>query len=84
MVCYFLFTLFVSKFEDYLVDYITIAHQVEAILGVGKLTVGIGGIEQVQGTLGIYIQCLGKHYDDVALFAPQDGVSHCSSSSSGE
>jgi RHS repeat-associated protein len=71
-------------FHHDVVQDILVAHQMKAVFRVGKLLVGDGGIKQIQRPLGVNLQCLGKHYDDVALFAPKYGVSHSSSSKLGE
>ena len=68
--------LLLLDFQHDVVQNILIAHQLKPVFWVGELLVDLGGIEQIQRPLGVNLQCLGKHYDDVALFAPKYGVSH--------
>ena len=76
--------LLLLDFHHDVIQDILVSHQVKAVFWVGELLVGVGGIKQIQRPLGVNLQCLGKHYDDVALFAPKYGVSHSSSSKLGE
>ena len=76
--------LLLLDFQHDVVQNILIAHQLKPVFWVGELLVGVGGIKQIQRPLGVNLQCLGKHHDDVALFAPKYGVSHSSSSKLGE
>ena len=76
--------LLLLDFRHDVIQDILVAHQLKPVFRVGELLVDLGGIEQIQRPFGIYLQCLGKHHDDVALFAPKYSVSHPSSSGLGE
>lgn len=76
--------LLLLDFQHNVIQDVLVAHQLKPVFRVGELLVDLGGIEQIQRPFGIYLQCLGKHHDDVALFAPKYSVSHSSSSSLGE
>lgn len=74
MVCYFLFTLFVSKFEDYLVDDIEVAHQVEAGVRVVQALVGARGVEDVEGSLAAYVEPLLQERHNAPYLVPHQKI----------
>lgn len=50
---------------------IIITHQLQSIFRIGQLPVNIGGIEQIERSLVIYLQHLRQSYYYTALLSPK-------------